>query len=125
MDSTWLSVMPTSILLTLTFEGPLFVPQPAATKRATRASMPKRLKGRLTCAHMAACYRNGKQISRGYSKAEGKEGDQLGSRLLPHRSTVRCVDRRLQIGQTRREALAGSGSCRSFRKKARDAFSLT
>jgi hypothetical protein len=38
IDSTWLSVMPTSMLLMLAIDGPLFAPaQPATAKDATRA----------------------------------------------------------------------------------------
>jgi hypothetical protein len=39
IDSTWLSVMPTSMLLMLAAEGPLFAPpHPATIKDATRAN---------------------------------------------------------------------------------------
>jgi hypothetical protein len=63
MDSTWLSGIPTSMPLMFAAVELLLVPaQPAAAKSAikaaTRAKMPKGLKGRsMFRARMAACYR--------------------------------------------------------------------
>jgi hypothetical protein len=63
MDSTWLSGIPTSMLLMFAAVELLLIPaQPAAARSATnattRANMPKGLKDRsMFRARMAACYR--------------------------------------------------------------------